>query len=57
MALREQWVPPTACLQTPDPACEFQVTSEPKQMRIRRALSNSFGFGGANATLIFGGWS
>jgi 3-oxoacyl-[acyl-carrier-protein] synthase II len=57
MALREQWVPPTASLETPDPACQFQVTSKPQQMRIRRALSNSFGFGGANATLIFGRWS
>ena len=53
MALRGQWLPPQTSLQTPDPLCCFQIVRQPVDAKINTALSNSFGFGGANATLIF----
>jgi 3-oxoacyl-[acyl-carrier-protein] synthase II len=56
MALREQWLPPTSTLETPDPACGFQVVDQPRTAEFDYALSNSFGFGGANATLILRKW-
>jgi 3-oxoacyl-[acyl-carrier-protein] synthase II len=56
MALRGQWLPPTSTLATPDPACEFPIVREPTDARFEYALSNSFGFGGANATLILRRW-
>jgi 3-oxoacyl-[acyl-carrier-protein] synthase II len=51
MALREQWLPPSL-LQTPDPACEFPLVQKPASAKLEYALTNSFGFGGANASLI-----
>ncbi len=51
MALREQWLPPSI-LETPDPACGFPIVREPTDAKLEYALTNSFGFGGANATLI-----
>jgi len=56
MGLREQWLPPTATVETPDPVCAFHLVKEPADARIEYALSNSFGFGGANATLILRRW-
>lgn len=56
MALREQWLPPQRTLGTPDPACRFQIVREPADAKLEMALSNSFGFGGANATLVFRRW-
>ncbi len=56
MALREQWLPPNTTLETPDPVCAFRLAKEPADVRIEYALSNSFGFGGANATLILRRW-
>jgi 3-oxoacyl-[acyl-carrier-protein] synthase II len=53
MALRGQWLPPETSLQIPDPVCRFQIVRQPVDAKIQTALSNSFGFGGANATLIF----
>lgn len=53
MALREQWLPPQPELEQPDPVCHFPLVTRPCEARIECALSNSFGFGGANATLIF----
>jgi 3-oxoacyl-[acyl-carrier-protein] synthase II len=51
MALREQWLPPSL-LKTPDPACEFPLVQKPTDAKLEYALTNSFGFGGANASLI-----
>jgi 3-oxoacyl-[acyl-carrier-protein] synthase II len=57
MALREQWLPPTSTLQVPDPACTFPVVQKPTGAKVEYALTNSFGFGGANASLILRRWS
>ncbi len=56
LALRDGVVPPTLNLDNPSPSCDIDLV--PKQVRERKVsyvLSNSFGFGGTNASLIFGG--
>jgi 3-oxoacyl-[acyl-carrier-protein] synthase II len=54
LALRDQVAPPTANLFHRDPRCDLDfVPNEARKMKIRAALSNSFGFGGTNATLAF----
>jgi len=54
LALRDQVSPPTINLQNPDPLCDLDyVPNAARKMTIRTALSNSFGFGGTNGTLIF----
>ena len=54
LAIRHQTVHPTINLDNPDDVCDLDyVPHEPRQMPIRAALSNSFGFGGTNGTLIF----
>lgn len=57
MALREQWLPPTSTLQTPEPLCAFPIVTQPTDAKLEYALTNSFGFGGANATLILRRWT
>jgi 3-oxoacyl-[acyl-carrier-protein] synthase II len=57
MALRGQWLPPTSTLETPDPVALFPIVRKPASAKLEYALSNSFGFGGANATLILRRWS
>jgi 3-oxoacyl-[acyl-carrier-protein] synthase II len=57
MALREQWLPPMATVQTADPLCKFPVVTKPAEGRLTYALTNSFGFGGANASLILRRWT
>jgi 3-oxoacyl-[acyl-carrier-protein] synthase II len=53
LALRDQVAPPTINLDTPDPECDLDyVPNCSRQMKIRAAMSNSFGFGGHNASLI-----
>ncbi|MGH6974256.1 MAG: beta-ketoacyl-ACP synthase II, partial [Stellaceae bacterium] len=55
LALRDGTVPPTLNLENPSPSCDIDlVPLEAKQRPVRYALSNSFGFGGTNASLIFG---
>jgi len=56
MALREQWLPPTSTLESPDPICAFPLVQAPTVAELDYALTNSFGFGGANATLILRNW-
>jgi 3-oxoacyl-[acyl-carrier-protein] synthase II len=57
MTLREQWLPPEIEFETPDPACKFPIVQKPQDARVNLVLSNSFGFGGVNATLIFRRWA
>jgi len=57
MALKEQWLPPTSTLENPEPLCAFPIVRKPVDVKIDYALSNSFGFGGANASLIFRRWN
>ena len=53
LALRDQVSPPTINLRTPDPACDLDyVPNRARRMPIRVALSNSFGFGGTNGTIV-----
>jgi len=55
MALRENFIPPTINLETPDPECDLNYTpNEGREHAVSRVMSNSFGFGGHNAVLIFG---
>jgi len=54
LAIRDQVAPPTANLFKQDPRCDLDfVPNAARRMPIRGALSNSFGFGGTNATLVF----
>ncbi len=54
LAVHEQVAPPTANLEAPDEGCDLDyVPRAARRMTIRAALSNSFGFGGTNGTLIF----
>ena len=57
MTLREQWLPPEIEFETPDPACKFPIVNQPQGARVNVVLSNSFGFGGVNATLIMRRWA
>ena len=54
LAIRDQVAPPTINLDNPDPECDLDfVPGEARPMKIDIAMSNSFGFGGTNGTLIF----
>lgn len=54
LALRDQVAPPTINLDNPDEGCDLDyVPHRAKEIPIRASLSNSFGFGGTNGTLIF----
>ena len=54
LAVRDQVAPPTINLDTPDPQCDLDyVPNTARDMKIDFAVSNSFGFGGTNGTLIF----
>jgi 3-oxoacyl-[acyl-carrier-protein] synthase II len=52
-AMHRSWVPPTINYETPDPDCDLDyVPNAAREHRVRHALSNSFGFGGQNVSLI-----
>jgi 3-oxoacyl-[acyl-carrier-protein] synthase II len=54
LAMRDGIVPPTLNLDNPSPGCDIDlVPKAAKQRKLRHVLSNSFGFGGTNASLIF----
>lgn len=54
LAIRDQVAPPTINLHQRDPACDLDfVPNEARKMKINVAMSNSFGFGGTNGTLVF----
>ena len=56
-ALETGWLPPTINLEKPDPDCELaHVANKARRGEPRIALSNSFGFGGTNAALVFERW-
>jgi len=56
MVLREQWLPPQPLVEAVDPICAFPLVRQPQEAAVEVALSNSFGFGGANASLLFRRW-
>jgi 3-oxoacyl-[acyl-carrier-protein] synthase II len=57
LALRDQILPPTINYETPDPACDLDyIPNVARKAAVEYALSNSFGFGGTNAALIFRRW-
>ena len=53
LAMRHGILPASLHVREPDAACRFDLIREPREARIPLALTNSFGFGGSNATLIF----
>lgn len=54
LAIRDQVLPPTINLDNPDPECDLDyVPNQARQTKVKVTLSNSFGFGGTNGTLIF----
>jgi 3-oxoacyl-[acyl-carrier-protein] synthase II len=54
LAIARKMIPPTINYTTPDPDCDLDyVPNEPREAQIECALSNSFGFGGTNAALLF----
>jgi len=58
LALRDQQLPPTVNLDKPDPECDLDyVPNHSRKAKVEIALSNSFGFGGTNGSLIFKKWS
>ncbi len=57
LALRDQVLPPTINLENPDPECDLDyVPNQARKAKVTYALSNSFGFGGTNACLLFKRW-
>jgi 3-oxoacyl-[acyl-carrier-protein] synthase II len=57
LALRDQILPPTINYENPDPSCDLDcVPNHARKAEVQYALSNSFGFGGTNASLLFKRW-
>ena len=55
LALRDNVIPPTINYHTPDPLCDLDYTpNQARERKVVTAMSNSFGFGGHNATVIVG---
>ena len=58
LALRDQVLPPTINQETPDPECDLDyIPNHMRKAAVEHALSNSFGFGGTNAALLFKRWN
>ena len=58
LALRDQILPPTINLETPEPDCDLDyVPNTARKAEVEYAMSNSFGFGGTNGALLFRRWS
>ncbi len=58
LAMRDQMLPPTSNLVDPDPACDLDyVANKPQRAKVDIVLSNSFGFGGTNGSLVFSRYS
>jgi len=58
LALRDQIVPPTINLESPDPECDLDyVPNHARKASLEYAMSNSFGFGGTNGALLFRRWT
>ena len=58
LALRDQKIPPTVNLENPDPECDLDyVPNHARDAHMEFAMSNSFGFGGTNGSLIFRRWT
>ena len=58
LALRDQILPPTINYENPDPACDLDyIPNHARKAEVQYALSNSFGFGGTNASLLFKRWA
>lgn len=58
LAIRDGVLPPTVNYETPDPDCDLDcIPNQPRETRVKAALSNSFGFGGQNVALILSGFS
>ncbi len=54
LAIYRNTLPPTINYDTPDPDCDLDyVPNQPRETKVEYALSNSFGFGGTNAALLF----
>ena len=54
LAIRDQVLPPTINQEKPDPECDLDyIPNQARQAEVRYALSNSFGFGGTNASILF----
>ena len=54
LAIKDSVVPPTINLETPDPECDLDYVPNPsRQKEVNVVMSNSLGFGGHNATIVF----
>lgn len=54
LSIRDGILPPTTNYEEPDPECDLDyVPNQPRQAKVQNALSNSFGFGGQNVSLVF----
>ncbi len=57
LAIRDGIIPPTINYENPDPECDLNYTpNQPRPARLKYVISNSFGFGGHNSTLVLGGY-
>ncbi len=57
LSIRDGVIPPTINYETPDPECDLDyVPNVARELDVRVALSNSFGFGGQNASIVLGKW-